>query len=110
MDIMTKDGWKQLQPLFRGYGCYSYPNAKEGEPVSSSNGIPAPYRGVFVMFQGIRMSVETYTFVRKLQRENAELKADRIERRGHEDMFGGESDEYRELNRRRDKYGVPFRN
>lgn len=27
--IMTKDGWRNLQPLYRGPGCYDYPLARE---------------------------------------------------------------------------------
>lgn len=33
--IMTANGWRRLAPLYRGPGCYDYPDAKEPTPVKS---------------------------------------------------------------------------
>lgn len=63
MHIMTKDGWVALQPLYRGNGCYTYPNAKEPTPPRMENGIPAPHHDKPLMFEGVPMYQASIDFI-----------------------------------------------
>lgn len=78
MHIKTATGWKRLQPLYRGAGCYDYPHS---QPASNDHG---RHLDGFVKFQGVEMTPQTKAFLVNLQRNNAEMKADRIARRGHD--------------------------
>lgn len=71
MHIKTATGWKPLEPLYRGAGCYDYPNSR---PASNDHG-----RQSWAIAQA-----KTNAFIAELQRENAELAKARITRRGHD--------------------------
>lgn len=95
--IMTANGWQQLAPKV------CIPSI----PDSPSNGMPVRYVGEwFKLPHGDGyISAEGFGPMLKIEEEIDLLYADRIERRGHDNMIST-SDDYQEFGGTYDKYGV----